>query len=75
MTILLQAHARSLIIEEFATWAKQYPRNGRHSEADGLQFYQHLLYQKAELLEFRSPGHDKWPIISTWLIEVDLITK
>ncbi len=75
MTILLQSHARPLIINEFMSWAKTYPEHGRRSEADGLRFFQYVRDKKAELLEFRSPGHDQWPIIRTWLFEADLIAK
>lgn len=75
MIIILQETARRFIIEEFALWAKDYPRSGLHSSEDGVRFYRHLQANKAELLDFRYPGNSKWVIVKEWLVDAGLVAS
>lgn len=74
MTIILQAHARAAIIDEFKDWASKHPRDYVLTEVEGLLFFKYLESHRPELLTFRYPGHEKWPFVKSWLIEAELIS-
>jgi hypothetical protein len=75
MAALTKSEAKKMIIQEWKKWAaRRLPSRRRASGDDGMTFYQYLLKEHPELLNFKTEGGDPWQTVHEWLLQERKVT-
>jgi hypothetical protein len=75
MAALNKTEAKKMIIQEWNKWAaKHVPFGKRATGDDGMTFYQYLVKEHPELLNFKTQGGDPWQTVHGWLLQERKVT-
>jgi hypothetical protein len=64
-----------MIIQQWEKWAAKHVSSARKASGeDGMTFYQYLLKEQPELLNFKTEGGDPWQTVHGWLLQERKVT-
>jgi hypothetical protein len=74
MAALTKSEAKKMIIQEWNRWAAKHVTGQMASGEDGMTFYQYLLKDHPELLNFKTQDGDPWQTVHGWLLQARKVT-
>jgi hypothetical protein len=74
MAALAKSEAKKMIIQKWKKWAPKHVPSGQPGD-DSMIFYQYLLKEHPELLNFETQDGDPWRTVHGWLLQEHKVTE